>query len=220
MSSIKRALRRPPHRRLAAVGIVAAGALLLSACGSDDDMNGMDQGSKSASPTASQEAGANPAPGAFNDADVIFAQGMIPHHQQAVEMAQLADGRASDAEVKTLAGAIEKAQDPEIKTMQSWLKAWDKPGAADESMPGMDHGSGGMDGMMSEKDMKDLTASKGTDFDKKFAQMMIEHHTGAITMAEGEQKNGSNATAKKLAGEIVKTQTAEVGQLNKILDRL
>ncbi|GGQ97016.1 DUF305 domain-containing protein [Streptomyces pilosus] len=214
------------RRRVAIVSAVAAGGLLLAAC-SGNDMEGMDHGSgSSASATASQAAGDNPAPGAFNDADVMFAQMMIPHHEQALEMSKLADGRASDAEIKTLAADIEKAQDPEIKTMKSWLKAWGKPESAQESMPGMDHGSGGMDhgsgmsGMMSEEDMKKLEAAKGTDFDRMFAQMMIKHHEGAITMAEDEQKKGRNATAKELAAAVVKTQSAEVEKFEKILDRL
>lgn len=223
MTAHNSALRRRLRRRIAIVSAVAAGGLLLAACGGDD-MEGMDHGSgTSASATSTPTAGDNPAPGAFNDADVMFAQMMIPHHEQALEMSELADGRASDAEIKTLAADIEKAQDPEIQTMKSWLKAWGKPESAEESMPGMDHGSGGMDhgsGMMSDEDMKKLEAAKGTEFDRMFAEMMIEHHEGAITMAEDEQKNGRNATAKKLAAAVVKTQSAEVEKFEKILDRL
>ncbi|GHE65065.1 DUF305 domain-containing protein [Streptomyces capitiformicae] len=226
MTAHNSALRRRLRRRMAIVSTVAAGGLLLAACGGDD-MEGMDHGSgSSASATSTPTAGDNPAPGAFNDADVMFAQMMIPHHEQALEMAELADGRASDTEIKSLAADIEKAQDPEIQTMKSWLKAWGKPESAEESMPGMDHGSGGMDhgsgmsGMMSEEDMQKLEAAKGTEFDRMFAEMMIEHHKGAITMAEDEQKNGRNATAKKLAADVVKTQSAEVEKFDKILDRL
>lgn len=207
------------HRSLALVGIVATGGLLLTACGGNDDMKGMDHGSKDSS--ASAKATATPAPGGFNDADVSFAQMMIPHHQQALEMAKLADGRAGDQQITSLAGKIEKAQDPEIRTMKSWLKSWGKPvSASSESMPGMDHGSGGMDGMMSQKDMDRLEAAKGAAFDRAFAQMMIDHHKGAITMAEDEQKKGRNVTAKKLAGDVIKNQSAEVTTLRKILDRL
>ncbi|MDN3027964.1 DUF305 domain-containing protein [Streptomyces sp. S.PB5] len=215
MTSFTRALRRKPARRIAAVGAVAAGALFLSACGGDDDgdMAGMDHGSGNSSASASAEAGAT----GFNDADVTFAQMMIPHHEQALEMAELADGRASDAEIKELAGKIEQAQDPEIKTMKGWLESWNKPTAM-ESMPGMDHGSG--DGMMSDGDMGHLKGMKGAEFDKMFAEMMIDHHNGAIAMAKDEQKNGKSADAVKLAGDIVKGQSAEVEQLNSILDRL
>ncbi|ALV33558.1 DUF305 domain-containing protein [Streptomyces sp. CdTB01] len=216
MTAFTRAPRRKPARRIAAVGLVAAGALFLAACGDDgDDMSGMDHGSgnSSASASASAEAGS----ASFNDADVTFAQMMIPHHEQALEMAQLADGRASDAEIKDIAGKIEQAQDPEIKTMKGWLESWNKP-TATESMPGMDHGSG--DGMMSDADMEHLKGMKGTEFDKMFAEMMIDHHNGATTMAKDEQKNGKNADAVKTAGDIVKGQSAEVTQLQSILDRL
>ncbi|MFB8349338.1 DUF305 domain-containing protein [Streptomyces niveus] len=221
MNSIKRAVHRPPRRRLAVAGAITAGALLLAACG-DGNMAGMDHGgeSRESSPTASGKAGADRAPGAFNDADVAFAQGMIPHHQQAVEMSALAEGRASGAEIKALAVEIEKAQDPEITTMRTWLSAWGEPESAGEDMPGMDHGSGDTAGMMSGQDMRELTAAKGADFDKKFARLMIEHHNGAIAMARDERRDGDNAAAKKLAAEVIEAQTAEVEQLTAILDQL
>ncbi|MFE7469279.1 DUF305 domain-containing protein [Streptomyces sp. NPDC057499] len=210
------------RRTLAMVGTAAALALALTACGSSDDSShdaagpGMDHGSAKASAPA--------AAGTFNDADVEFAQQMIPHHQQAIEMAKLADGRAADAEIKKLATAIESAQDPEINTMKGWLTSWGKPlpDSTMGDMPGMDHGSdgAGMPGMMSDKDMAELKAAKGKDFDKKFAQLMIGHHEGAVTMAEDEQKQGRNADAKKLAEAVVTAQTAEIEQMNKIIDRL
>ncbi|MFF3745836.1 DUF305 domain-containing protein [Streptomyces kronopolitis] len=216
MNSVQRAVRR-----LAAVGIVVSGALLLAGCGSDDTKN-TGRGSGDA-PTAARQ---NPAPGASNDADVTFAQSMIPHHQQAVAMARLADGRAADPQITSLAASIEKAQGPEIRTMRSWLKAWGAPESSAQDMPGMDHDSKGMDGMpgmagmMSAKDMTDLKAARGKDFDKKFARMMIGHHQGAVTMARDEQRNGRNATAKKLAGDVIEHQTAEIATMRTLLDRL
>ena len=89
-------------------------------------------------------------------------------------------------------------------------------------MPGMNHGSrrAAMPGMMSDQDMSDLKAAKGKDFDKKFAQLMIGHHQGAVTMAKDEQKNGDNPDAKRLAGNVIAAQNAEIEQMNKILDRL
>lgn len=217
MTSTTRALGRFRSRRAAGVGIVAAGALLLAACGDDGDggagMSGMDHGGDSSS-SAPAEAGQADE---FNDADVTFAQSMIPHHRQAVEMAQLADDRAADPEIKKLAEQIEKAQDPEIKTMTGWLKEWGEPTEMPD-MDGMDHP--GMSGMMSEEDMKELESAQGAEFDRAFAEMMIEHHEGAIAMAEDEQKNGENADAKKLAGAIVEGQSAEVEKFQDILDRL
>lgn len=231
MSAFPRVPRRPV-RRFALVSAVAAASLVLAACGGDDnDMDGMDHGSeRSAAPSASgsgEASAGNPAPGAFNDADVMFAQMMIPHHEQALEMSALADGRAKDAAITSLSREISGAQDPEIEKMRSWLKAWGKPESAD----GADHGghsggsegadgSGGMSGMMTAEDMAALKDAKGTAFDRKFAQLMIDHHNGAIEMARDEQKNGRNATAKALADDVVKAQRTEVDQLQEILDRL
>ncbi|MFG2892588.1 DUF305 domain-containing protein [Streptomyces sp. NPDC048248] len=232
MNSIKRALSRPGRHRVAMVGAIAAGALTLAACGNDGESDknhgtpGADHGSSNsatAAPGSSGSSGSS-AKGAFNDADVTFAQMMIPHHQQAIEMAELSDSRASDKEIKELSAAIEQAQGPEIKTLRGWLEGWGKPASSsmEHSMPGMDHGAdgSGMSGIMSDKDMAELKAAKGTDYDKKFARLMTTHHNGAISMAENEQKDGRNASAKKLAGDIIKGQTAEVDRFRKILDRL
>ncbi|MEU3602368.1 DUF305 domain-containing protein [Streptomyces sp. NPDC006798] len=222
-SGAPRGPRRRAPRRTAVVSAVVAAGLLLAACGGDDgdDMAGMDHGKKdSASASAAPGGGDNPAPGAFNDTDVMFAQMMIPHHQQALEMSALAEGRAKDADVIRLAKEIAAAQDPEITTMRAWLKAWGKPESATDHGS---HGSGGgaaMDGMMTEEQMAALKAAKGTDFDREFARLMIEHHKGAITMAEEERTKGRNATAKKLAAEVVRTQQAEVDTFTAILKRL
>ncbi|MEU3608125.1 DUF305 domain-containing protein [Streptomyces sp. NPDC035033] len=208
-----RTFRKRAPRTLALTGAAAAAALLLAACGDDEPMNGMDHGGTSASSSASAPSSAAPsASGSFNDADVMFAQMMIPHHQQALEMAKLADGRAEDADIKKIVAAVEQAQDPEIQKMKAWLKGWGKPESA-----GAGHS---MAGMMSEQDMKDLAAVQGKDFDRKFAELMIAHHEGAVEMAKEEQKNGRNAEAKTLAGEVVRAQEAEIAELRKILDRL
>ncbi|MEV6329022.1 DUF305 domain-containing protein [Streptomyces sp. NPDC051909] len=219
MRAIKN-VRNTTTRRLAVTGAVAAAGLLLAACGGsgdgNDSMSGMDHGGKtSASATATASAGSSA--GSFNDADVMFAQMMIPHHQQALEMAKLADGRAEDTEIKKIVAAIEKAQDPEIQKMTAWLKAWGKP----EAMAGgSGHSGHAMAGMMSDADMADLAAAKGKDFDRKFAELMIAHHEGAVDMAKTEQKGGADPEAKKVADDVVRTQTAEIAQLKKILDRL
>ncbi|WP_188195954.1 DUF305 domain-containing protein [Nonomuraea sp. SYSU D8015] len=185
---------------------------LLTACGggNGDSMAGHEEMSSSA-PTATT-AGASPS-ATFNDGDVMFAQMMIPHHEQAVEMADLAATRASDPEVKELATKIKAAQAPEIQTMKDWLTDW---GVHPDS-GGMGHS---MPGVMSDEDMKKLEAAKGKAFDKLFVQQMIAHHNGAIEMAGTEQANGSNPTVKELAKTIETTQQAEVEQLRRILDRL
>ncbi|QNS02977.1 DUF305 domain-containing protein [Streptomyces xanthii] len=212
------------RRALATAAATAVLALALAACGSSEDSGS----GHTSMPGMDHSASAAPGGGAFNDADVTFAQQMIPHHRQALEMARLADGRAADPEVKSLAAAVEKAQDPEISTMNGWLSAWGEPrptaGSSQHEggdMPGMDHSSGsGMAGMMSDQDMDDLEAARGKDFDKKFARLMTAHHEGAIAMAEDERKHGENADAKKLAADVIKGQSAEITRMKKILDRL
>ncbi|MFF4174092.1 DUF305 domain-containing protein [Streptomyces sp. NPDC001744] len=215
-------------RTSALVGAAAATGLLLTACGADGTAPSASASSSAASSSAASPsataaapgaaASPAPAPGPFNDADVMFAQMMIPHHEQALEMARLADGRAEDAGVRKLVAAIERAQDPEIRKMRAWLKGWNRPESADH---GGGHGSGhGMAGMMSERDMKKLAAATGKEFDRAFAELMIAHHDGAVAMAEDERRNGLNATTRKLADDVVRTQSAEVAELRKILGRL
>ncbi|MFG1697190.1 DUF305 domain-containing protein [Nonomuraea sp. NPDC049309] len=206
-------------RKFAAAVVLSGAALtLVSACGGTDSGStaGHDMSTMSSSAPAATTASAQPSAD-FNDADVMFAQMMIPHHQQAVEMAELAETRASDKEIKELAAKIKAAQDPEIQTMQGWLTAWGKPMPSE----GMDHGMGhDMAGMMSEEDMTKLEEAKGAAFDRQFVDMMIAHHNGAIEMARTEQSQGSNPEAKELAKTIETAQQAEVEQMQKILERL
>ncbi|MFF0310037.1 DUF305 domain-containing protein [Streptosporangium sp. NPDC004379] len=212
-------LNRPAPRRFALAVVAGAGALaLLTACGGGDGttaarpghdgMTGMPSGAPTPAATASHTA-------AFNAADVMFAQMMIPHHRQAVTMAELAATRASDPEVRNLAAKIKGAQDPEIATMTGWLKAWGAP-----EMPDGGHMGHDMPGMMSEEDMAGLKAAEGAGFDRMFSKMMIAHHEGAVDMAETERAQGADPGAKKLAADIVIAQRAEIGQMRKILDRL
>lgn len=194
-------------RRALLVG--AAALVTLAGATACAATTGVDQGP--GQPTTSASSGA-----AFVDADVMFVQMMIPHHQQAVDMAALAETRASDPELKLLAAKIKAAQDPEITTMTAWLTAWGQPSAA----AGGHLGHGGMPGVMSAEEMTQLAAAKGVDFDRMFARMMIAHHAGAIQMASDEEANGVNRNAKALAAQIMKTQYAEIEALQKILDRL
>ncbi|MGW2223184.1 DUF305 domain-containing protein [Nonomuraea sp. NPDC001684] len=190
----------------------AAGALvLLAACGANDTASTAAPEATTAS--ATESAGAQPSQQSFNDADVMFAQMMIPHHQQAVEMAELAPQRAKDPEIKKLAADIKAAQDPEIQTMKGWLTEWGKPVPSG----GMGHD---MPGIMSAEDMKKLDGAKGAAFDRLFAEQMIAHHEGAIEMARTEQASGVNPQAKELAKAIESAQQAEVAQLRKLLERL
>ncbi|MEU0933897.1 DUF305 domain-containing protein [Embleya sp. NPDC005971] len=204
------------HGRLRRARILAAlalaGTLVLAACGADEDEN-EDRGKKGGgtAPTAAATAPASPGTGAavFADADVMFAQMMIPHHEQAVEMARQAPAKAADPEVKRLAAAIEAAQAPEIALLKGWLTAWGKPLAAP-----MGHD---MSGMMSAAEMEAFGKSSGADFDRRFLELMIVHHEGAIKMAEDELAKGTNPDARGLAEAIRATQADEVTLMKRLL---
>jgi len=203
-------------RRALPAGAAALTTLLIAAgCSSGSNPHGMPGMGASTVPNASSAL-----PAGVNYADVMFAQQMVPHHQQAVAMAELAATRAADVELKQLAAQIKTAQDPEITLLTGWLADWGQPATATATaMPGMEM-SASMPGMMSEEDLGKLSAASGTDFDRMFARMMIAHHNGAIEMATTEQNNGANAAAKTLAAQIVNTQQNEVTTMQRILDRL
>lgn len=202
-------------RRSLLAGAAITATLVLSACGGDTSSSSI-SGHDGMAPSGTAASAVT-----FNDADVTFAQSMIPHHQQALQMAAIADGRASDARVKDLAIKIKAAQQPEINTMNEWMTAWGKsapmPGMS-TSAPGMDHMS--MPGMMSDADMAKLMDAKGAAFDKMFLTMMISHHEGAIAMAQQETAQGSNSDAKALAQKVITDQQAEITSMKEILTGL
>jgi uncharacterized protein (DUF305 family) len=186
-------------RRLSCILVAVAVAVLPIACGGDDGEHDGEHGAPSAD-------------AAFNDSDVAFAHGMIPHHAQAVEMADLAQDRASP-QVRDLAERIRAAQQPEIDLMEGWLQAWDRPMDM-EGMEGMD--MNGM-GMVSEEDMGRLEAASGAEFDRLFLTSMREHHLGAIAMAEEELRTGQSPEAKELAQQIIDTQRQEIEEIDGLL---
>ncbi|WP_405535888.1 DUF305 domain-containing protein [Streptomyces sp. NBC_00075] len=191
---------RKTRKTLAVMAASAALAVTLTACGSDDGNSSESSGAAADSASKTED---------HNAQDVTFAQGMIPHHKGALEMAEEATDKASSAEVKSLAARIEKAQAPEIETMSGWLKTWgeDVPTSTEsmpgmesmESMPGMNHGSA------------------AEDFDKAFLTMMIEHHKGAVKMATTEKAKGTYGPATAMADDVIRTQNAEITEMNKLL---
>ncbi|MFF0541057.1 DUF305 domain-containing protein [Streptomyces coelicoflavus] len=204
--------KRSRIRPAAAVVAAGAAALVLAACGGNGDSSAGHDGRTTKSPSASAPA----SQGQHNAADVAFAKGMIPHHRQAVQMADLAPTRAASAEVKKLAEDIKKAQDPEIKTLSGWLTSWGEEVPAEGAM---DHSAHGTGGMMTAEEMDKLKSTSGKAFDTAFMEMMIKHHEGAVTMAKAEQADGAYEPAKRMAGTIVTSQTAEITQMNKLLGR-
>ena len=150
----------------------------------------------------------------FNDADVMFAQMMIPHHEQAIEMSEIALDPASGASaaIQDLAVRIRDAQDPEIELMKGFLATW---GAPVDPEDGMDHSSM-MDGMLTVEELDELAGLQGSEFDVRWAQAMIAHHKGAVAMAEDVLADGKNAETRKLAEEIIANQQAEIDELSLI----
>ncbi|WP_186777015.1 DUF305 domain-containing protein [Streptomyces salinarius] len=207
--------KRSLVRRTAAVAAAGAAALVLAACGGGGDGDGP-VGHNGHDATAAPSASASASQGQHNAADVAFAKGMIPHHRQAVEMAGLAPDRAQSAEVKKLAADIEKAQDPEIKTLSGWLTSWGEDVPAEGAM---DHSMHGMGGMMTAEEMTGLENSSGKAFDTAFLEMMVKHHEGAVEMAKTEQADGAYGPATRMAGDIISSQSAEIEKMNGLLGK-
>jgi uncharacterized protein (DUF305 family) len=208
------------------IALVAAvpTAVLLSSCSSPapEEHANHQQGSSSSSSSPVAQ------PASFNDQDVEFATNMIPHHQQAIEMAAMVPDRSTDPAVLKLAADISKAQGPEIETMKVFLVQWkqadDTPApSATPDDPNAHQGHGGMDPSMSMQGMVDaaamanLASLKGPEFDKLWMQSMISHHEGAIEMANAEIAGGANADAKNLAQQIVTAQQGEITQMKQML---
>jgi uncharacterized protein (DUF305 family) len=183
--------------------------LALAACGSDDAAD------TDVTVSATEH----------NDADVSFATDMIQHHAQALAMVDMTVGRDLDPDVTTLAEDIRAAQGPEIELMVDWLNDWNEPvpetvrdhvnaGHGDDGEmghEGMDHGD--MPGMMSAEDMDTLEQAPADEFQDMWLGMMIEHHEGAVEMAQEEVGEGRFQDAVELAGDIVESQTSEIEEL-------
>lgn len=202
--------------RVAALAVAAAATLLtVTSCSTAT------QQSAPASPaTGSAEAAAH------NKADVMFAHMMIPHHQQALELAALVPERSTNTELITLASTISAEQQPEIDQMRVMLAQWNampgmpgSPGMPEMPGHGGHGGMGGMGmpGMVDAATMTKLAGLSGQPFDVLWLQSMIAHHQGAIDMAETEVADGTNPEMVTLAKGIVTAQQAEVAQMQKML---
>lgn len=162
----------------------------------------------------------------FNEADVRFATEMIPHHAQAVQMVVLTQGRRLDPEVEQLAHAIRDAQVPEVQTMSDWLQSWgeDIPETSlDHANAGHDmdemHGGVEMDmpGAMSAEQMQELANAGVAEFQDLWLRMMIEHHEGAIEMADDQADQGEHDEALALAEAIIDHQADEIETMRQLL---
>lgn len=194
-------------RLIPCIGLVA---LVVAGCGNDDDSPQVHHSSTTPAVSTSAATGTAEA-GTFNDADVTFLQMMYPHHEQAVQMAELVPSRSHDQQVIDLAAGIKSAQQPEMTQIQSLLASAGKP---DPAGGAMNHD---MPGMMSPEEMSSLEAMSGPEFDKMWLQMMIDHHRGAVEMAQTEITSGTNPQAKQMAETIVATQQQEIAQMESLL---
>lgn len=238
------------HSKQIAVAIVAAAAIATVGACSNSESN-TQSSSNPAMTSAPSSTNLAPADAqGHNDTDVMFAQGMIPHHQQAVEMSDMLLAKEGiNPQVVSLAEKIKAAQAPEIETMRGWLNGWGvapTPPMSSEmpddggmsGMPGHDmSGDGGMpemsgmpghgnmpgmsgQGMMSPADMTALQNAQGTDASRLFLTQMIKHHEGAISMSQNEIDNGENAAAIDMARNIASSQQDEIASMQQLLQSL
>jgi uncharacterized protein (DUF305 family) len=186
---------------VARLGSALVAVLLLAACGSAPDNR------------------------PYDDADVLFATQMIPHHEQAVAMAKLAPGHGASRPVEEVASQISAEQIPEIAQLQGMLAEWNQPAVTPAAspmggMPGMDGRSAlaaAAPGMMTEDEMTRLESANGPPFDRAFLQMMITHHEGALTMAKAELADGRDQDAMLMAQNISDAQQASIQLMQQLL---
>lgn len=219
-------------KKILAVSAAAAAALLvLTAC---NNSNTDENTSTSTSMRVESSTSANVS--SHNQADVTFAEQMIPHHSQAIEMSDILLAKEGiDPRVTAVAEQIKAAQGPEIEQLQNWLSTWgqtsmprmDMP--TSHSMEGMSPSTNmpmpslsmgmmpGMEGMMSAEDMTALQNAQGTDAAKLFLTQMIDHHRGAVAMAQTEVDSGQYPEAIAMAQAIISTQNQEIATMEGIL---
>ncbi|WP_200446925.1 DUF305 domain-containing protein [Corynebacterium macginleyi] len=214
-------------RTLVLSALAVASTLVLAACGEATELGNIDA-TTSATSTATTEADGEISVD-HNDADIMFAQMMIPHHQQAVEMSEMLLAKEGiPAQVVEFAQGVIDAQEPEIDRMNAMLEAWGQQPVTDsggmetmDEMGGMDHGEmGAMSGMMSQEDMTALEESQGTEAARLYLEQMTTHHEGAVDMARDEVADGQNPHAITLAEQIINDQEAEITQMQQMLTDL
>jgi uncharacterized protein (DUF305 family) len=178
------------------IAVLALGIVFLLAGNSGAPMDHSGHGSTSEEKSSSQ----------YSADEIMFAQMMIPHHEQAVTMSELALSNTTTAEIVALATAIRDAQAPEIIQMQSWID-----GKSESHMHDMEMG-----GMLSDAELAELAELKGAAFDQMFLTAMIAHHEGALDMVE-MINDSSNSEVKTLAANIVQSQSAEIETMKALL---
>ena len=155
----------------------------------------------------------------YSPADVRFMQDMIPHHHQAIEMAELVADRTNRQELIDVAGRINASQDDEIAFMRDWLAQRDER-VPDPTEHDAMHTTHTMAGMASPAQMAELSAARGIDFDRLFLRLMITHHEGAVTMVEELLEQPGSAydpTLFEFTSDVTNDQSAEIERMNALL---
>jgi len=178
------------------IAVLALGIVFLLAGNSGAPMDHSGHGSTSEEKSSSQ----------YSADEIMFAQMMIPHHEQAVTMSELALSNTATAEIVALATAIRDAQAPEIIQMQSWID-----GKSESHMHDMEMG-----GMLTDAELAELAELKGAAFDQMFLTAMIAHHEGALDMVD-LINDSTNSEVKTLAANIVQSQSAEIETMKALL---
>ena len=221
------------HRTFATFAASAA-LLLTAACsgGSDDDAGGSGAPASDDSDLtiiqpgrpgeeASTGAPEEPITEEPSHADIAFMQMMVPHHAQAIEMSELAAKHAVDPGVRRMAARIRAAQGPEILMMSAWLEreGIEVPQPGDDPRD-YDHGMHGHDpmmGMLTDAELAELAAARGSRFDRLFLRGMIRHHQGAVRMTDNVAAEGVDTLVTELAADVHLTQSSEIGRMRELL---
>jgi uncharacterized protein (DUF305 family) len=200
-------MRSTATRAAAALAALAAAAVLGSC------------GGPSASHQHAEHTGAGPthtAPANHNAADAAFAQNMIPHHQQAVDMSAMVPTRTVSEDMLVIAKDISRDQQAEIWGLQGLLREWGEPVAPDNGGHA-DHGGMAMQGMVDPATLDQLKSLEGAEFDTLWMRSMISHHQGAITMAQEEIAHGESHDAIEMAKRIINAQQREIAYMTHLL---
>ncbi|WP_010542373.1 DUF305 domain-containing protein [Dietzia alimentaria] len=213
------------HTKLILTAATAVTVLALSACGGNDTSepaNGAPETTQSSSATATHDGTdgkAEASSSEHSEADVMFAQMMMPHHEQAIEMSDIILSKDDiPADVVALAEEIQAAQGPEIQQLTDWLEQWGEP--VEPQDDGGGHDMSTMEGMLSDDELQQLRDAQGTDAARIFMEQMIAHHEGAVTMAEDEVADGTYQPAIDMAHTIITTQQQEIDEMRDMLNSL
>lgn len=195
-------------KRANAAAVLIAAALVTGACGTAPDQQTVTQ-SVAAEAVIEAE-------GAHNATDVMYLQMMVAHHEQGLEMVELAADRAERSDVRILAEAVAATQADEAKMMKSWLTKWSEPTTVDHAPSAhADHGGLPATG---EQELKALRKAKGAKFETTFLNLFVAHQHNAVEMAQLETDKGTNAETKALAARIKASRTDQIQQMLQMMN--